>query len=343
VRTLRGELVSRAADRIDDPAAISEVRWRFVTTDAGDFRLSGLSRTEELAYDADTGAETGYVVDPEGGTFAGERTGVALGWPDQGPAEWVLERQLGATVRALAAAGDADVREVEHDGRPAWELATAVRANQISEFSGDRLEITVDQRTGLPVRVVETRGGTFLRETRLERLVLDGPVEDSEFSVDVPPGVEASRTDVGWRRMTLVEATQRAGYAPPTPSRLPDGFRLARVAFAPVAGSTGAEGSNPITERAVALEYRRGLDRVLVTSRVRGDGTWADPLASGEGFVDTPERLTVTAGRLRGAAAELLVDPRAVPHVWALGSELVVTISGDLSRSELLAALESLS
>ena len=69
---------------------------------------------------------------------------------------------------------------------------------------------------------------------------------------------------------------------------------------------------------------------------------WSDPLASGEGFIDTPETVTLTSGAFAGSAAEVLIDPRAVPHLWAMNDSLVLTVSGDLSRSELLSVAESL-
>jgi hypothetical protein len=69
---------------------------------------------------------------------------------------------------------------------------------------------------------------------------------------------------------------------------------------------------------------------------------WSDPLASGEGFVDTPETVMLTSGAFAGSTAEVLIDPRAVPHLWAMNDALVMTVSGDLTRSELLAVAESL-
>jgi hypothetical protein len=47
-------------------------------------------------------------------------------------------------------------------------------------------------------------------------------------------------------------------------------------------------------------------------------------------------------GRFEGAGAELVVGPRTIPHLWALTDDLVVRISGDLTRAELLQAAESL-
>jgi len=47
-------------------------------------------------------------------------------------------------------------------------------------------------------------------------------------------------------------------------------------------------------------------------------------------------------GALSGVEANLLVVPRNTPHIWALADELVVTVSGDLSRDELVRVAESL-
>jgi hypothetical protein len=87
----------------------------------------------------------------------------------------------------------------------------------------------------------------------------------------------------------------------------------------------------------VSLSYRRGIDQFLVTTRLRGTGAWHDPLASPQGFVDHPER--VSAG---GLQASLVLSPHTTPHLWALTSALVVTVGGDLSRDELLAVARSL-
>jgi len=69
---------------------------------------------------------------------------------------------------------------------------------------------------------------------------------------------------------------------------------------------------------------------------------WGDPLPTGEGFADHPERIRLGRGALSGVELNLLLVPRNIPHVWALTDELVVTVSGDLSRAELLEVSESL-
>jgi hypothetical protein len=150
------------------------------------------------------------------------------------------------------------------------------------------------------------------------------------------------RSDDGFQRVPLARAAGVAGYRPLVPDRVPAGYELAEVAVARESAPTGKEGGNPRSQGVVSLSYRRGLDQFLVTTRLRGNGTWSDPLASGEGFVDHPDRVDLPAGALAGADAELVLSPRALPHLWALTDDLVVTVGGDLSRSELTRVAGSL-
>jgi hypothetical protein len=128
------------------------------------------------------------------------------------------------------------------------------------------------------------------------------------------------------------------------PTSVPDGYRLTEVAVSRKPSFTGTEAGNPPVGNIVSLSYRRGLDHFIVTTRpIGGDpSAWGDPLATGEGYVDQPESVTFSDGALRGRAGELLIDPLAVPHVWAMTDRLVVTVSGDLTRAELLRVAESL-
>jgi hypothetical protein len=222
----------------------------------------------------------------------------------------------------------------------------------VPDFSADRLEITVDRGTGIPVRVLETNDGAFWREIRIEDLVVNVDLAPDTFRLEFPPGAEVMRSDDGFRRVDLGEVPGLVGYAPLVPGGVPDGYELAEVAVARESASTGAEASNP-SRMVVSLSYRRGLDQFLVTTRlarVTAEGEpevppaqlWGDPLASGEGIIDEREQLTVRHGALEGQQAELVLSPRGIPHVWALTDQLVVTVGGDLSRAELIAVTESL-
>jgi hypothetical protein len=316
-------------------------RWMFTLGAAGDVRLEGPGAGEVITYDAATGVARSaqHSASLGGGRlFYAERDGVAPGPPDQGPPTWILPDDLSAYVRAALAAGNPGVRELTYEGRPAWQLDITTMPNQIApELSGDRLEVTVDRTTGMPVRVVERKNGKLLHELRIEQLAANRALAADTFRLTFPAGAEVMKSDDGFQRVALDRVAAITGYTPLVPADVPRGYRLAQVAVARESAPTGKEGANPASRMVVSLSYRRGIDEFLVTMRLRGTGTWNDPLASPEGFIDHPER--VSAGRLQG---ELVVSPQTTPHLWALTDTLVVTVGGDLSRAELLQVAASL-
>jgi hypothetical protein len=340
LRTLSGVIVT-SGPRADDGR-----RFRFALDAKGDFRLDGPTPGETIAYDSSSGVirSAAHSASMGGSTlFYAERRGVAPGPPDVEPASWLLPDELGAYVRALLAAGDPGVRDVTYEGRPAWHVEVDTVPNTIvPAFSGDRLEITVDRETGIPVRVVESKAGTVLHELRIEGLAVDAPFPADTFRPAFPANAEVMRSDGGFRRVPLDEVAGLVGYAPLLPSAAPDGFEQSEVAVATDAGRTGTEAGNPASRQVVSLAYRRGLDRFVVTTRLSGSAAWSDPLAPGEGYVDQPERVTIGTGVLAGADAQVLLSPHGVPHLWTVANGLVVTIAGDLSRAELVSVAGSL-
>lgn len=347
--TLTGELVLRGRG-YENAFGWEEARWRFALTARGDLRLTGLTLEDDLSYDARRGVQRTLNTSASSGEglFAAERRGVAPGPPDPGPTDNLLERHFGALVRALLAADDPAVVETTYDGRPAWRLDVRAAVNRIvPEFSGDNFAIWVDRETGIPVRVVERKGERTLDELRIEKLAVDEALPRRTFSLRFPAGMEVARSDDGFRRVQLGEAARAVGYAPLVPAWLPEGYALAEVAVAPGPGvPTGVEGGNPPSTGVVSLAYRRGLERILVTMRLRHvpgwADAWSDPLATGEGYVDRPETVRLRRGALSDVEAKVLVVPRNTPHLWALSDDLVVTVSGDLSRSGLVRVAESL-
>jgi hypothetical protein len=344
-RNVSGVLVSHAPRVFEEGTN----RWSFILTARGDFRLDSLTRGGSTVYDAKKGVERSFhpseSIPDSGALFASERRGLAPGPPDSGPASSILDRGLGSVVRALATGGEGTVKEITYHGHPAWLLDTDIRANLIvPELSPNHLQVTVDQETGFSVRVVATRDDEFVWETRIEDLEVDGPVPDDAFRLKFPPDAEVFRSDLGFRRMSLGEVQGFVGYDPLVPSWIPEGYVLAEVTASRKGSTTGAEGANPPIPDVVSLSYRRGLDQFIVTTRPVGpDATlWGDPLASGEGYRDEPERNSFKSGALAGETGKLLIDPLAIPHVWVKTDRLVVTVSGDLTRDELQRVAESL-
>ena len=353
-QSIGGELVVRG-ESYRNGYGWERRRWDFVVTAQGDFRFSHDDGSSIVAYDASNGIERslGSVYGQSGG--ARERRGVAPGPPDKGPSESVLQRDFGALVRALIAAEDPAVIETTYEGRSAWKLVVAAEPNAIvPELSGDEFEVTVDQETGFPLRIVEKKNGAALDEIRIEDMQIDPELTAADFTLRFPPDVNVDRTDDGFKRIPIDQVEGIVGYAPLVPANVPDGYELTEVAVAEdVTYPTGSEGGNPSSLNVVSLAYRRGLDRFLVTTRLSHvpapgepqlspEELWSDPLATGEGFRDEPDRIRLSGGALDGIEARLLVVPRNTPHIWALTDKLVVTIAGDLSSAELIAVAESL-
>ncbi len=340
MRTLSGVLVYDGAERGD------RRRWRFAMTANGDFALVGPRPDERITYDASTGiARSAQRSESLGGgpLFYAERYGVAPGLPDAGPPTWLLPTQFAAFVRALLAAEDPRVRETTYDGRPSWVLAVDAVPNAIvPEFSGDRFEIVVDKATGMPVRVLELKNGTFLRELRIRDLEVNADLPRGTFELEFPSGAEVARMDDGFERVPLEDVAEVVGYAPLVPAWVPEGYRLAEVAVAREGAPTGAEAGNPPSRSVVSLSYRRGLDQFLVTTRHANGELWDDPLATGEGHVDESEQAVIDSGVLAGRQVEIVLVPRGIPHLWTQTDRLVVTIGGGLSRAELLRIAGSL-
>jgi outer membrane lipoprotein-sorting protein len=346
VRTMSGEIAYHATDPL---TGTSRTRWSFALTAKGDFRLRQANGGSDVAYDAAHGVQRSLnqsaSIQDEATLFGAETKGLAPGRPDPGPSDWLLQRDLGAVVRAVRAANDPRVETTTYEGRPAWRLDVPVPTNAIYP-DADRFEITVDQETGIPVLVVATLDGKFKSELRVENLAVDPRLAHNAFTLSFPSDVSVEESDFGFRRVSLDEVEDVVGYGPLVPASVPDGYRLAEVAVAKRSGSTGVEAMNPRSRDVVSLSYRRGLDQFIVTTRLRHvaryPDMWSDPLATGEGFRDEPEKITLEGGELAGLTADLLIVPRNVPHLWTLTDNLVITVSGDLSRAELLSVAQSL-
>lgn len=340
LRSLTGTLVATDARESDGG------RWHFAVDAAGDLRLEGPKPGDLETYDASTGVVRSAQHSASLGAntlFYAERSGVAPGRPDQGPPSWVLPEQYGAFVRAALADTPSSVKPTTYDGRPAWQLTVETTPNAIvPDLTGDHLAITVDRATGMPVRIVESKHGAVLRELRIENLAVDPHLPAHTFSLAFPADAEVMRSDDGFRRVRLDQVPTAVGYRPLVPTWVPDGYRLSEVAVAREAAPTGKEGSNPPSRMVVSLAYRRGLDQFLVTTRLRGDGTWDDPLASPEGYTDTQTTTPLTTGALAGADAQVVVSAHTEPHLWATSDTLVVTVGGNLDRQDLLEVARSL-
>lgn len=332
VQVVSGTVERRQARRAPE-------RFRFALTADGRFRWVAADGTSAMAADRATGS-TANVFDDGGAGVTVETSGEALGGPDGGAAglaDTALRRDLGWTVRALADAGDPRIQLDEWQGRPAWRLAYQQRTAPDLPERGRDVEVVVDQQTALPVRVVERTGTTVV--SSYEVLTLDvsaGPAAD-DLGLDVPARA-GRRTERGpWRRTTLA-GLKRAGLWLDAfvPAAVPEGYVADAVAYSTEGLPTGAEGTNPPAAPVVAISYARGLDQLVVTTRplVGTLDAWEDPFGV--------ELVRVTPAPVQGGyPGGVVVEPGAVPHLWAVVDGKVVTVSGAASARELVAVFRS--
>ena len=364
LETLRGE-ITLECEVFYGPCSPPETggrttqRWSFVTTASGDERITGIGFPDDMVINSATLTHRA-ITDFGSGPQGYEAFNLPAGPPDFTAGRSPLRRQLGSVVRAFVTdTSDVPVTDTVEQGRDAWRLEIPVAPNKLAGpgRSADRLEVVVDRQSGFPLRITESLEGRFLAEIRLSGLVADEPVDSSTFVLDFAPDVEVFHQDYGFRPVTRDEAAAVVGYPPILPTDLPPGFELAEVTAAAQGRETGSEGMNPAAAGVVSVAYRRGFDRIVVSTRLTGGISrcdralpgsdsgpcWADPLASGEGIIDEPEPFVIGGGELAGADAELVVSPRGIPHVWTIEDGLVVTVAGDASADELRRMAESFS
>ena len=163
--------------------------------------------------------------------------------------------------------------------------------------------IAVDKETWLPVRVREVAAGILRNDYRFRDLRVDDPLPPDAFSPPSSRGLSVTRSDLGFRRVTLDQARDTPGVVALVPGSLPDGYALSSAAIAPSAWTA----NRVVRARNVfALQYTSGFDALTVSTRTiadeyytadddpfddRADPTWSEAGAQGGHALQ---------GRLRG-------------------------------------------
>ena len=325
--SLRGVLVIAQPDaRVD--------RWSFALNSVGDLRLTGLDSNEDLAFDA-----RNDVLRFSDGRWFTTLTGFPPPSSSELYSDWMLEREVGSVIAALAAEHDTQVREVEYAGRPSWLLT--IRSDSVER------EITVDRALGLPVHDVLKNGDTVVGEWRLENLSVGREIPSSTFALEPGPEQEARTQDEGSRRIAPDAIAATAGYAPLVPTWVPDRYRLDHAAVSRSYSRAGTPGRADV----VSFVYRRGLEQLTVTMRPHdaSGGSFTHFVGSRfcttrsiSAFVcanvgDAPQarEVKLEKGALAGETARVTIDVAVPPTLTIATSKLDVQISGDVDESEL--------
>jgi hypothetical protein len=349
-RTWQADLaVKYYASDMWDPPRWDVAHLRVVRDAQGSYRLTwydetaaGRRVTAVEVYDATVGRQVRL---RRPGRSWHVLTGYPLGPPDVGPAalDW------GATMRAVAAAGNVRLGETVIDGRPAW-TATCTKGEMAglppSKVDWLVYTIAVDKETWLPVRVREVAAGILRTDYRFRDLRVDSPLPPRVFSPPSSRGLTVKRSDLGFRRVTLDQARDTPGVTALVPGVVPDGYELSGVVVAPRAWTA----NHVVRARNVfALQYVSGFDALTVSTRTIADEYYT---ADDDPFDHRADRawsrvarkeVAIASGAFAGAKARILVaTTTSTPHLWAVKDGVLLTIGGGATAEELLAIAESL-
>jgi hypothetical protein len=280
---------------------------------------------------------------------------------------------LSNSLRALLAEADPStpVEMTTYLGRSAWHA----RLSEVMPGAGGseipvEWEVTVDKETGLLMAgKLRTTSGRALprglaRSFRVTRIEVDPELPSGWQRIDTSGMDEIAVFDPGTRFGTPGDVAARAWPTPVlVPQSVPEGYRLTDVATRDYEGMQRSPGDHvehvvvrrrdprvSVSERTgidaslqrVQLRYRRGFSSFTISIRPAGGG---DPDDNTERDLPGTEDIVLRSGHLKDEQARVWISPYfgAGPTLVATSGRSRITITGDLTREELLDVAGSLS
>jgi hypothetical protein len=361
-RTWQADYVMKGADWNRSGVGYHYDVWRYhmVQSTDGSYLLTqlgptrrlgsggGTSRrvTDAVAYDA----STGILRHLRPGRGLSVVRDAPLGPPDRWPSP-LTGVDMGASLRALRAAGALELEKTEIDGRQAWTV-TCTKGTPAVFPSGSNqtvdwpvYEVTVDARTWLPVRFQELQAGVLINELRIRDVRVDERLPAGAFVLRAPRGLRVTHADGGFRRVRLEDAGALTGATPLVPRFRPSGHKLTGVALAARARTVnGVVGGKHV----FVLQYAHGFDALTVSTRRIADPDYSateDPVDSYDPNWSELVRneAPITSGAFAGVTASIvLATTSSTPHLWAVKDGVLLTIAGGANARELLEIADSL-
>ncbi len=271
--------------------------------------------------------------------------------PDYGMRDSVVspfEYSYGAATILKAALVENDpaiaVSETTYLGRPAWQAAYTEHGWQHT--------ITVDKATLFPLRyvLVATRAPRMSKSVwRVVDIATDVPVTAADFTLDIPAGAPIDSFTEYEHFTTTDQIAANVGYQPFLPAWLPEGSVLASASTLPDPwGPFGwplryygpAVDLSTLPDNETHLYYHRGYDWFTVIESPR-IGTANSVPAGLDQHPPFAYRKTVLAvGAFAGKTARTWMGDGTTLYVQ--NGAYAVEITGDLTRSEILAVAASL-
>jgi hypothetical protein len=268
-----------------------------------------------------------------------ERVGLSAGYGTLYQVSNVMSR---AQLRAILAQSDVRARDVEFDGRPAWRLVLPIRIEPAPGSGSpppgegplpDRWDITIDKQTGYPVRWLALSQGRVVGNSTVTGLSVDSLTgQEAKALFRFPPGTKVSAPEtMGNRPVTLAQLAGSSSLSVLLPTSVPEGY-------APRSATLSRD-------RVPSVLYTRGIDSFAVDAWPRSEGEpVADPLGNGTlpRVQETEEKVVLQGGALKGKTAAVVIGLDSPPHLWVDAGTYTITITGGLTRDELVAMADSL-
>lgn len=236
-----------------------------------------------------------------------------------------------SAVRSLVASSNPKVKEIEYNGKPAWEVVLDEGYGGYGPEAPNHATIVVDQEVGLPVSVKLARDGKLVQTFEMRKLTINPIFTDAQFKVRVPKNATVSNNNYGYKRTSMDKVSSLAGYKPYVLTGEFEGFQLNTVSVGDKEynGLSGVDDTN-----IVAMTYRRGIESFTITTRKSGSPTPRDPLDWLEGNV-VHNPTTIDNGAFAGPAQHVVWEAGTYSYIWANKGRLILTVTGDLSVDEM--------
>jgi hypothetical protein len=314
--------------------------YRLTLARDGSFRWTSTDGGADMAYDATTGRNVEVV--SRGAGVSKEHpnyfvySGVPAGGPEHGYAKPDPLGPISDFVVALARAGDPRITTATVAGRPAWHYDGPTVQDRLGGDGAPNHAIAdVDQNSGVLLALTRSVGNQVVTRFTASDVTMYHQIDRSRYVIEVPPGAKKTPVAVGFVNKTLDEAAAAVPYDLLVPDQVPAGFTLESVQLdRDVPSSTGPEAMNPPAKQIVALTWRNGPSAFTVTLRPKGADQWDDPFGL-EGMVPDAQPVRLELPGRQPLEGTVVVDAPLMPHLWGTTGDIVVTVSGDLSRTEL--------
>jgi hypothetical protein len=229
-------------------------------------------------------------------------------------------------------------------GRPAWQAAYTKHGWQHT--------ITVDQATEFPLRyvLVDIRAPRTSKSVwRVVDIETDVPVTAADFTLEIPAGAPIDSTSLYEHFTTTDQIAANVGYQPFLPAWLPDSCVLASASTLP--DPWGPYGwifpfSHPwvdlstLPDNEAHLYYHRGFDWFTVIESPRIGLANSVPTGLDRRPPFAYRKTVLAVGAFSGKTARTWMGDGTTLYVQ--NAAYAVEISGDLTRSEILAVAASL-